>query len=200
MTTIKIIVGITGASGIVYGVRLVEVLHERPDAEVHLIVSDAARITLAHEMGVTAESLIQRADVIHDVKNIAAPISSGSFQTAGMVIAPCSMNTMGAIAYSQGGNLITRSADVCLKERRPLILVPRETPLHLGHLRAMVALAEMGAVILPPLPAFYHKPKTIEDLIDHTVGKILDQLGLEHSLFRRWEGPESKQGLEGPAE
>lgn len=200
MTAPRIIVGITGASGIVYGVRLVEVLHERPDAEVHLIVSDAARITLAHEMGVTAESLSQRADVIHDVKNIAAPISSGSFQTAGMVIAPCSMNTLGAIAYSQGGNLITRSADVCLKERRPLILVPRETPLHLGHLRAMVALAEMGAVILPPLPAFYQKPKTIEDLIDHTVGKILDQLGLEHSLFRRWGGPESKQGLEGPAE
>ncbi|MFQ5872178.1 MAG: UbiX family flavin prenyltransferase [Dehalococcoidia bacterium] len=186
MATRRLIVGITGASGIIYGVRFIERLYERGDTETHLIMTDTARVTLAHEMRVTPQSLRSKVAVEHDVRNLAASISSGSFRTDGMVVVPCSMNTLGAIAYCQTTNLVTRAADVCLKERRPLILVPRETPLHLGHLRAMVAAAEMGAVILPPVPAFYHQPQTIDDLIDHTIGKILDQLGWGHSLFQRW--------------
>ncbi len=186
MKSHRLIVGISGASGAIYGLRLIERLHARNDVEVHLIVSDIARVTLAQETGVSHHELAKKVAAVHGVHNLAAPIASGSFMTAGMVVAPCSINTLAAIAHCQTGNLLTRAADVSLKERRPLILVPRETPLHLGHLRAMVAAAEMGAVILPPNPAFYFGPRTIDDLIDHTVGKIFDQLGLEHSLFQRW--------------
>lgn len=186
MATRRLIVGISGASGAIYGLRLVEHLHARGEAEVHLVISDTARLTLAQETGVSHHELAKKVAYTHSVRNLAAPIASGSFLTGGMVIAPCSMNTLAAIAYCQTSNLLTRAADVCLKERRPLILAPRETPLHLGHLRAMVAAAEMGAVILPPVPAFYFGPRTIEDLVDHTVGKIFDQLGWGHSLFQRW--------------
>ncbi|MGH7907290.1 MAG: UbiX family flavin prenyltransferase [Candidatus Binataceae bacterium] len=182
----RLIVGLTGASGIVYGVRFLDRLRDRGDVETHLVMTDAARITLSHELDMTTPDLSSRVAVVHNVRNIAASISSGSFQTAGMVVAPCSMNTLASIAYCQSNNLLTRAADVCLKERRPLILLPRETPLHLGHLRAMVAAAEMGAIMLPPVPAFYFGPKTIDDLIDHTIGKIFDQLGWGHSLFHRW--------------
>lgn len=186
MTTRRLIVGITGASGIIYGVRFIERLHERGDTELHLIMTDAARLTLAQETRCSPKELERKVAVVHNVRNLAAAVSSGSFRTAGMVIVPCSMNTLASIAYCQTSNLLTRAADVCLKERRPVILVARETPLHLGHLRAMVAAAEAGAIILPPVPAFYFAPKTIDDLIDHMIGKILDQLGWEHSLFKRW--------------
>jgi 4-hydroxy-3-polyprenylbenzoate decarboxylase len=182
----RLIVGITGASGIIYGVRLVEYLAQQPDIEVHLIMTTAARITLAYETGLSPGEVESRAAMVYDMRNVAAPIASGSFCTDGMVVAPCSMNTLAAIAHGQCSNLLTRAADVCLKERRPLVLVPRETPLHLGHLRALVTAAEIGAVILPPLPGFYFGPRTIDDLINHTIGKILDQLKVEHSLFRRW--------------
>ncbi len=186
MTTRRLIVGITGASGIIYGVRFIERLHERGDTELHLIMTDAALLTLAQETKCSPKELEGKVAVVHNVHNLAAAVSSGSFRTAGMVIVPCSMNTLASIAYCQTSNLLTRAADVCLKERRPVILVARETPLHLGHLRAMVAAAETGAIILPPVPAFYFGPRTIDDLIDHMTGKILDQLGWEHSLFKRW--------------
>lgn len=186
MTTRRLIVGITGASGVIYGVRFVERLQERGDTEIHLIITDAGRLTLAHEMKRSSKELESKAAAVHNVRNLAAAVASGSFRTAGMVVVPCSMNTLASIAYCQTTNLLTRAADVCLKERRPLILVTRETPLHLGHLRAMVAAAEAGAIILPPVPAFYFGPRTIDDLIDHMIGKILDQLGWEHSLFKRW--------------
>ena len=187
----RLVIGMTGASGSVYCQRLVEVLAEYSDTEVHLVLSDAAKITMAYELGVGPIELTSKVAHIHDVQNIAASIASGSFRVDGMVVVPCSMHSMSAIAYCQSDNLLTRAADVCLKERRPLILVPRETPLHLGHLRAMVAAAELGAVILPPFPAFYTRPKTISDIVDHTVGKILDQLGWEHDLYRRWGEPET---------
>jgi polyprenyl P-hydroxybenzoate/phenylacrylic acid decarboxylase-like protein len=186
MTQRRLIVGLTGASGIVYGLRFIERACQRGDVQVHVVASDAAKITLAHELGATLNSLKEKVTAIHDIRNVAAPIASGSFRTDGMVVIPCSMNTLGAIAYCQANNLLTRAADVCLKERRPLILVTRETPLHLGHLRAMMAAAEAGALIMPPVPAFYFGPRTIDDLIDHTIGKIFDQLSLSHSLFQRW--------------
>jgi polyprenyl P-hydroxybenzoate/phenylacrylic acid decarboxylase-like protein len=182
----RLILGLTGASGIVYGVRFLDWVSRAGDIEVHLLMTSAAKVTLAHEMGLSPNELERKAAVVHDVRNIAAPIASGSFRTSGMVVAPCSMKTLAAIANGDSGNLLTRAADVCLKERRPLILVPRETPLHIGHLRALVKAAEIGAVILPPLPGFYFHPRTIDDLVDHTVGKILDQLGFEHTLFKRW--------------
>jgi 4-hydroxy-3-polyprenylbenzoate decarboxylase len=182
----RLIIGLTGASGIIYGVRLLDRLRERGDVETHLVMTDAARITLSQELGLGSSDMANRATVVHNVRNVAASISSGSFKTEGMIVAPCSMNTLAAIAYCQSDNLLTRAADVCLKERRPVILLPRETPLHLGHLRAMVAAVEMGAIMLPPMPAFYFAPKTIDDIIDHTIGKIFDQLGWEHDLFPRW--------------
>lgn len=186
MTPDRVIVGISGASGILFGVQLIDVLRGYRDLEVHLVMTDAARITLAHEMGIGPESLRQKVHAEHDVRNIAASIASGSFATRGMVVAPCSIKTLSSIAYCQSDNLLTRAADVCLKERRPLVLVVRETPLHVGHLRAMLTAAEMGAIILPPVPAFYHKPETINDLVNHIVGKVLDQLSLENNMFARW--------------
>lgn len=186
MASRRLIVGITGASGVIYGVRFLERLRQRGDTEIHLVMTDAAKVTLAHEVGTTPQSLAGAATVLHSVENMAASIASGSFRTAGMVVIPCSMKTLSAVAHCQGDNLLVRAADVCLKERRPLILVPRETPLHLGHLRAMAAAAEIGALIVPPMPGFYFRPKTIDDLIDHTIGKIFDLLGFDHQLFERW--------------
>jgi flavin prenyltransferase len=182
----RLIVGLTGASGIIYGVRFIERLHQRGDVETHLVMTDAARVTLSQETGISHQELSAKVEVVHNIRNVAASISSGSFRTEGMVVVPCSMNTLASIAYSQSSNLLSRAADVCLKERRPLILVARETPLHLGHLRAMMQTVEMGAIMLPPVPAFYFGPRTIDDLIDHTIGKIFDQLGWGHSLFERW--------------
>ncbi len=184
----RIVVGISGASGVIYGVRLLEVLSRIDDIETHLVVSRASLTTLEYETSVKPEQIEELADVVHSPGNLAAPISSGSFKTEGMVVAPCSMKSLSMIAHSINDNLLVRAADVTLKERRKLVLIPRETPLHLGHLRAMTAVTEMGGVILPPVPSFYHRPKTIDDLINQTVGKTLDQFGIEHELFNRWAG------------
>jgi polyprenyl P-hydroxybenzoate/phenylacrylic acid decarboxylase-like protein len=185
----RLIVALSGSSAPHYGVRLLEVLHGRKDIEVHTIVSAGARKTIEYEMGRDPDQVAELADVRHDERNLGASIASGTFVTAGMVVAPCSMKTLSAIANSFSDNLIVRAADVCLKERRRLVLVVRETPLHLGHLRLMAQATEQGAVILPPVPGFYHQPTTIQDLIDHTVTKVLDQFGIDLGLIRRWEGP-----------
>jgi len=186
----RIVVGISGASGPHYGVRLLEVLREHTEFEVHLVLSSGARATIVYELGGDPDEVCALAHRVHDEADLAAPIASGTFVTAGMVVAPCSVKTLGEIANSLNDNLLTRAADVCLKERRRLVLVVRETPLHLGHLRLMQAVTEAGAVVLPPVPGFYHRPRTIAELIDHTVVKVLDQFGVHLDLIRRWEGPE----------
>ncbi|HYF94349.1 MAG TPA: UbiX family flavin prenyltransferase [Symbiobacteriaceae bacterium] len=183
----RIVVGISGASGAIYGVRLLEVLR-RLGAETHLVLSEKAGETIEYETAYRVDDVLALADHVYAVHDVAAAISSGSFQTDGMVVAPCSIKTLSGVANSYNDNLLTRAADVTLKERRKLVLVVRETPLHLGHLRLMTAAAELGAVILPPMPAFYHKPQSIDDIINQTVGKVLDQFGLEGNLFKRWTG------------
>jgi 4-hydroxy-3-polyprenylbenzoate decarboxylase len=185
----RVIVGISGASGPHYGVRLVEVLREHTDVEVHLVLSKGARATITYEMGRDPDEVVALAHVVHDEANLAASIASGTFVTAGMVVAPCSVKTLSAVANSFNDNLIARAADVCLKERRPLVLLVRETPLHVGHIRLMEQVTLAGATVLPPVPGFYHRPATIADLIDHTVTKALDQLGIHLDLIDRWEGP-----------
>ncbi|SVA26622.1 uncharacterized protein METZ01_LOCUS79476 [marine metagenome] len=187
----RLVIGIAGASGVIYAVRLLEVLHDVPNVETHLVLSDAARQTIGYETNFTVEKVMELADVQHSIKNIAASISSGSFKTMGMVVVPCSMKTLSGIAMSFSDNLLLRAADVTLKDRRPLVLLPRETPLHLGHLRLMVQVSEMGAILLPPMPAFYHRPKTVDDIINQTVNRVLDvlKIELEHDLFDRWTGP-----------
>lgn len=184
----RLIVGISGASGAVYGVRLLEVLRAVPDVETHCVISVGAALTIRLETGREPGEVEALADVAHDHRDLAASISSGSFPVLGMAVAPCSMKTLAQIALSLGDNLLSRAADVTLKERRKLVVVPRETPLHLGHLRHMTAIAEMGGVILPPAPAFYHGPKEIMDIVDQTVGKILDQFDIGNDLFSRWSG------------
>jgi polyprenyl P-hydroxybenzoate/phenylacrylic acid decarboxylase-like protein len=187
----RLIVAITGASGALYGVRLLQVLRDVPDIETHLVLSPAGAATLQQELGMAPAALKALASISHGYREIGATIASGSFVTAGMVIAPCSMNTLAAIAHGLGGNLITRAADVTLKERRRLVLLTRETPLTLAHLRNMTAVTEMGAVVAPPVPAFYATPASIEDIVNHTVGRTLDHLGLGDyavSLVRRWRG------------
>ncbi len=187
--TRRIIVGISGSSAPIYGIRLLQVLSKIPSIETHLVLSRSAETTVRLETPKWTPARIRRlAAHAHAPSDLAAPISSGSFLTHGMVVAPCSMKTLATIAHSTGEDLLARAADVTLKERRPLVLLPRETPLHLGHLRNMVAVTEMGGVILPPIPAFYHAPRTVDDLIDHSIGKVLDVLGIAHDLFRRWEG------------
>ena len=187
----RLVIGIAGASGVIYAVRLLEVLHDVQNVETHLVLSDAARQTIGYETNFTVEKVMELADVQHSIKNIAASISSGSFKTMGMVVVPCSMKTLSGIAMSFSDNLLLRAADVTLKDRRPLVLLPRETPLHLGHLRLMVQVSEMGAILLPPMPAFYHRPKTVDDIINQTVNRVLDvlKIELEHDLFDRWTGP-----------
>lgn len=184
----RIVVGISGASAPVYGVRLLEVLRDLPGVETHLVLSSGARRTIEFEMDRDPDAVVALADVAHDERAVGDSIASGTFLTAGMVVAPCSIKTLSAIASSYDDNLITRAADVCLKERRRLVLVVRETPLHAGHLRLMLQATEAGAVILPPVPGFYHRPTTIGELVDHTVTKVLDQFGIHLDLIRRWEG------------
>jgi len=184
----SIVVGISGASGTIYGVRLLETLSKIEGIQTHLIISRAARVTMEHETTVTPGMLERLAHQTHSPDNLAACVSSGSFTTEGMIIAPCSMKSLAMIANSINDNLLIRAADVTLKERRKLVLIVRETPLHIGHLRQMVAVTEMGGIILPPVPSFYHNPKTIEDVVDQTIGKALDQLGVPHQLFQRWAG------------
>ncbi len=182
----RIIIGITGASGVIYGIRALQALAERDDVETHLLLSQAAVTNIAIETDYKVEDVRGLADVCHNDDNLAASIASGSFPTAGMMVLPCSIKTLSGIANSYADNLMVRAADVVLKEGRKLVLVVRETPLHLGHLRLQVQAAEAGAVILPPVPAFYHAPQTIEDIVDHTVGRVFDQFGIEHDLYRRW--------------
>ncbi len=184
----RIIVGISGASGVIYGIRALQHLSAMEDVETHLIMSESARINIAIETDYDADEIKALADVCHSNDNLAASISSGSFSTGGMMVMPCSIKTLSGIANSYADNLLLRAADVVLKEGRKLVLVVRETPLHLGHLKLQVRAAECGAVILPPVPAFYQEPKTIEDIVDHTVGRVFDQFGLDNSLFRRWGG------------
>jgi 4-hydroxy-3-polyprenylbenzoate decarboxylase len=188
-----LIVGITGASGAIYGIRLLEVLSSVKNVETHLIVSQPAEAIIKYETGRSIREVSALASFSYDIRDIAARISSGSFKTDGMIVAPCTVKTMSAIANSYSENLLIRVGDVTIKERRPLLLLVRETPLHLGHLRNMERLCEMGAIIMPPAPAFYHKPQTIQDIVDYTVGKMLDIFGIEHTLFQRWSGI-AKQG------
>ena len=181
----RLIVGISGASGVIYGARLLELLHELP-VETHLVVSRSAEVALALETDVKPADLRARADVVHAIGDMAAPISSGSFETLGMIVAPCSIRSMSEIATGVTTTLLTRAADVVLKERRRLVLAVRETPLHLGHLRTMTALAEMGAIVAPPVPAFYAKPTTLDEMIDHSLGRMLDLFGLDSGTVKRW--------------
>ncbi len=183
----RLIVGISGASGVTYGVRMLDALREL-GVESHLVVTRAALLTLSQETGLSADDLLGRAVVSHRLNDVGASIASGSFRTMGMIIAPCSVRTMSEIATGVTSTLLTRAADVVLKERRPLVLMVRETPLHLGHLRTMTALAEMGAVIAPPLPAFYAKPASIAEMVDQSVGRALDLFGLDWSAVKRWDG------------
>ena len=189
----RLVVAITGASGPQFGIRLLQVLADDVSVEAHLILSDSARRTLELEAGTTGAAVRELADVVYDPGDYAAAVSSGSFRTMGMVVAPCSMSTRGAIASGVSTSLVARAADVTLKERRPLVLLTRETPLNLIHLRNMVAVTEAGATVLPPAPAFYHDPETIEDLIDQTVGKVLDQFLIDHELFTRWRSPKGSK-------
>jgi 4-hydroxy-3-polyprenylbenzoate decarboxylase len=182
-----LIVGISGASGTVYGVRLLEALRDTP-VETHLVMTESTRKVIELETGFSITEIEALADQVHDNRDIGAPIASGSFKTLGMVVAPCSMKSLSAIAHSYNENLLVRAADVVLKEYRKLVLVTRETPLHLGHLRLMQQVVECGGIILPPMPSFYHRPETIADIVDQTVGKVLDQFDIPHNLFRRWEG------------
>jgi 4-hydroxy-3-polyprenylbenzoate decarboxylase len=182
----RLIVGVTGASGVIYGIRLLEVLRGYPDLETHLVLSKPAERTIVEETSYRVPDVKALATVVHAVTDIGASIASGSFQTMGMVVIPCSIHTVSAIAYCLSENLVTRAADVVLKEGRKLVLVVRETPLHVGHLRSCLAAAEAGAVILPPVPAFYSQPKTLENVIDHTIGRVLDRFGIGHHLSPRW--------------
>jgi 4-hydroxy-3-polyprenylbenzoate decarboxylase len=186
----RLIVGITGATGVGYGIRLLEVLHQVPEVETHLILTPAARATIQLETDWQPQGVEGLADVAHRYGDIAAAPSSGSARFDAMVVIPCSMRTLSAIAYSLGENLLVRAADVTLKERRPLVLVPRETPLHLGHLRALVQVAEIGAIVAPPMPAFYNRPMSVEAIVDQTVNRVCDLLGitLPVDLFVRWAG------------
>ena len=181
----RIIIGISGASGVVYGARLLEVLKDS-DYETHLIISESGKLNFEIETEYKTEDVEAMADVVYGHKNMAAALASGSFITGGMVVVPCTIKTLSGIANSYNENLIVRAADVTLKEKRKLVLVVRETPLHKGHLRLMTMAADMGAHILPPVPSFYHQPKNIEDIIDQTIGKIFDYLGIQHDLFKRW--------------
>ncbi len=185
----RLIVGISGASGVIYGVRLLQALEELPpelSVETHLVMTRTAEVALAHETDFKVEDVRRLADVAFRIDDLAAAISSGSYRTIGMIVAPCSMRSLGEIANGITSNLLTRAADVVLKERRRLVLVARETPLHAIHLRNMTTLAEMGAIIAPPVPAFYNRPKTLDDIVDHTVGRVLDLFDLDTGKVKRW--------------
>lgn len=183
----RLIVGITGASGAVYGIRLLEVLREAT-VETHLVMTDTAKRVIELETDHAVAEVASLATAAYENADLEAPIASGSFLTLGMVVAPCSIKSLSEIAHCHSETLLVRAADVALKERRKLVLAVRETPLHLGHLRLMTTVTEYGAVVLPPAPGFYHRPQTVEEIVDHTVGKILDQFGVEHGLYQRWEG------------
>ena len=183
----RLIVAITGASGSIYGVRLLEML-SKLNIETHLVISEAGEKNIEYETGWKVEDVKGLASFNYDIKNIGASIASGSFRRDGMVAVPCSIKTLSGLCYSYATNLILRAGDVTLKERKPLVLVVRETPFHKGHLAAMLQLTEMGAIIMPPIPSFYHKPQTVDDIIDHTVSRVLDMFNVEHNFAPRWAG------------
>jgi 4-hydroxy-3-polyprenylbenzoate decarboxylase len=186
---LKVIVGISGASGAIYGLRLLERLRDQENVEIHLILTKSGEKTLFLETGKLAADIKKMADFSYPLEDISCRLASGSYQTDAMVVAPCSIHTMSAIAAGISSNLLVRAADVTLKERRKLILLVRESPFHLGHLRSMTALAEMGAIIAPPIPGFYHNPQTVMEIVDHSVDRVLDLMGLPDARARRWEGP-----------
>jgi 4-hydroxy-3-polyprenylbenzoate decarboxylase len=183
----RIIIGIAGASGVIYGVHMLRLLKEK-GLEIHLIISEAGKRNIEIETNYGVGEVEAMADVVYDDKDVGASLASGSFLTGGMVVAPCTIKTLSGIANSYTTNLLVRASDVTLKEKRKLVLVVRETPFHVGHLRLMTRAAQMGAHILPPVPSFYHQPKTIEDIINQTIGKVFDYMGIEHDLFKRWSG------------
>jgi flavin prenyltransferase len=184
----RLIIAITGATGAVYGVRLLEALRDIPGNETHLLISDAGVLNLHQELDMNRKQTEALAHVVHNVRDVGATIASGSFQSDGMIVAPCSMKTLAAIGHGLSDNLITRAADVVLKERRRLVLMVRETPFNLAHLRNMTAVTEMGGIIFPPLPGFYQRPQSIDDMVDHTVGRVLDMFSIPHALTPRWNG------------
>jgi 4-hydroxy-3-polyprenylbenzoate decarboxylase len=184
----RIVVGITGASGSIYGVRLLEELRKQDGLEIHLVVSASGKRTLVEETDRSLKQVEALAHVVHDNRDVGAPIASGSFKTAAVVIVPCSIKTLSALANCHSDTLIARAGDVGLKEGRPVVAVVRETPLHVGHLRQMLAFAEMGGIVLPPMPAFYLRPRTLDDVVSHTVARVLDRIGLPHSLVPEWTG------------
>jgi flavin prenyltransferase len=184
----RLIIAITGATGAVYGVRLLQVLGETPDIETHLLVSDAGVLNLHQELDMGRKEVEALAHVVYNVRDVGASIASGSFQSEGMIVAPCSMKTLASVAHGLSDNLITRAADVVLKERRRLLLMVRETPFNLAHLRNMTAVTEMGGIIFPPLPGFYQRPQSIAEMVDHTVGRVLDLFAVPHALTPRWSG------------
>ena len=187
----RLIVGISGATGSIYGIRLLEILRQKK-IETHLVISSTSKEIILEETAYSVKEVEALASYVHENKDLDASISSGSFKTDGMIVIPCSIKTLSGIAHSYNENLLIRAADVALKERRKLVLVVRETPLHLGHVELMLQTGRMGAILLPPMPAFYFSPKTIDDLVLHTVGKILDLFQIDHHLFKRWGGPTSK--------
>ncbi|RJG21687.1 UbiX family flavin prenyltransferase [Massilia cavernae] len=190
----RLVVAITGATGAVYGVRLLQQLAATPGVETHLVVSDAASLTLHQEVGMQRRDVEALAHVVHKNRDIGASIASGSFQYDGMVVAPCSMKTLASVAHGLSDNLIARAADVVLKERRRLVLMVRETPFNLAHLRNMTVVTEMGGIIFPPLPSFYNKPASIEEMVDHSVARVIDLFGIEHALAPRWGGMKAAPG------
>ena len=184
----RLIVAITGASGAIYGIRLLEALREVPEVETHLVLSNGGKLNSALETDWEPRAVEALAHEVHSDQNLAATIASGSFTTGGMIVAPCSMKTLSGIVNSYADNLVVRAADVVLKEQRKLLLMPRETPLHVGHCRLLLQAAEMGAIIAPPMPAFYNDPHTLDDLVNHSVGRALDLFGIESGLVKRWQG------------
>jgi 4-hydroxy-3-polyprenylbenzoate decarboxylase len=189
----RLIVGLSGASGVIYGIRLLELLRTLPEVEAQLILSRGARLNIALETSWEPKQVEALADVVYNDNDLAAAVSSGSYRADGMVIAPCSMKTLSGVVNSYADNLLVRAADVALKEQRRLVLVPRETPLHVGHTRLLHEAATMGAIICPPVPAFYTHPRTVDDIINHTVGRILDQFGLDCGVVERWQGPVTRK-------
>jgi 4-hydroxy-3-polyprenylbenzoate decarboxylase len=189
----RLIVGISGASGVIYGIRMLEILKDQPDVETHLVISNGGKLNIALETDWDVKAVEALADEVHSDQNLAATIASGSFRTGGMVIAPCSMKTLSAVVNSYADTLVARAADVVLKENRPLVLMPRETPLHTGHLRLLHEASLMGITIAPPMPAFYNDPQSIDDLINHNVGRILDLLGLDNDIVKRWSGVQPRR-------
>jgi flavin prenyltransferase len=198
VTKRRIIVGISGASGTIYGIRLLQMLRGVPDVQAHLVMSATAKLNVRIETDWAVSQVESLAGDVHDVKDLAASISSGSFRTDGMIIAPCSIKTLSAIVHSHSDNLLTRAADVVLKERRKLVLMVRETPLHAGHCKLLLEAATLGAIVAPPVPAFYNRPSTLEDIIDHSVARVLDLFGIDVPMLKRWEGPGSAVRRPGP--